>query len=210
MADIQNVLGRPEARPKAPFPFANTWGSNLSLFLPFFLVAWFRQGRRWQRYAAPLVLVVAAIPIIYSLNRGLWVSLALGVVGVVLLQLRKGRAGPIIVTAVVLVVVTVALLPQPAGHGLPGAAGPPAQQRPPQRAALAHGHQHRRGLTGRRASAAPATSRAASRRSRARRRPDCSACGVPPLGTQGHIWGVIFSQGLVGALLFLSFFVAGR
>ena len=36
--------------------------------------------------------------------------------------------------------------------------------------------------------------------------PDCSACGVPPLGTQGHLWGVIFSQGLVGAALFLAFF----
>ena len=44
VADVQNVLGRLEARPKAPFPYANSWGSNLLLFLPFFLVAWFRQG----------------------------------------------------------------------------------------------------------------------------------------------------------------------
>ena len=41
VADIQHVLGRAEARPKAPFPFANSWGSNLSLYLLFFLVAWF-------------------------------------------------------------------------------------------------------------------------------------------------------------------------
>ena len=45
VADIQNVLGRPEARPKAPFPFANSWGSNFSMYLPFFLVAWFRYGQ---------------------------------------------------------------------------------------------------------------------------------------------------------------------
>ena len=35
--------------------------------------------------------------------------------------------------------------------------------------------------------------------------PDCPACAVPPLGTQGHLWMLVFSQGLVGAALFLSF-----
>ena len=74
VADIQNVLGRPEARPKAPFAYANSWGSNLLLYLPFFLVAWFRQGPRWQRFVGPVVLAMAAIPVVYSLNRGLWVA----------------------------------------------------------------------------------------------------------------------------------------
>jgi hypothetical protein len=37
--------------------------------------------------------------------------------------------------------------------------------------------------------------------------PDCKPCGVPPLGTQGHLWLVIFSQGFVGALFFLAFFI---
>ena len=74
VADIQNVLGRPEARPKAPFPYANSWGATCSLFLPFFLVAWFRQGPRWQRFVGPVVLAMAAIPVVYSLNRGLWVA----------------------------------------------------------------------------------------------------------------------------------------
>ncbi len=36
--------------------------------------------------------------------------------------------------------------------------------------------------------------------------PDCKACGVPPLGTQGHIWQLIFAQGFVGMALFLTFF----
>ena len=114
-ADIQTVLGRAEPRPKAPFPFANTWGSCLSLYLPFFIVAWFRHGRRWQRYAAPFVLLVAAIPIVYSLNRGLWASLVLGVVLVVVLQIRQGRATPIVATAVVLLVASVAFVLSPLG-----------------------------------------------------------------------------------------------
>ncbi len=37
--------------------------------------------------------------------------------------------------------------------------------------------------------------------------PDCEACGVPPLGTQGHLWGVIFGQGFVGAIFFVAFFL---
>jgi hypothetical protein len=39
-------------------------------------------------------------------------------------------------------------------------------------------------------------------------RPDCPACTVPPLGTQGQIWLVIFSQGFVGLLAFLGFYVS--
>jgi hypothetical protein len=37
--------------------------------------------------------------------------------------------------------------------------------------------------------------------------PDCPACGVPPLGTQGQFWLVLFSQGLVGVALFCAFFL---
>ena len=206
VADIQNVLGYPEARPKAPFPFANTWGSNLSLSLPFFIVAWFFQGRRWQRYVAPLILVTATVPIIFSLNRGLWASLALGVVGVVLLQLRKARPGPIIVTALVLVALTVAFFLSPLANVL--------QER------LAHPHSNERRselisrTVGSTVEGSPVVGFGSTRDVQGSfasiagaATPDCSACGVPPLGTQGHIWGVIFSQGLVGAALFLSFFV---
>jgi hypothetical protein len=37
--------------------------------------------------------------------------------------------------------------------------------------------------------------------------PDCPACGVPPLGTQGQLWLVIFSQGWPGLTFFLVFLV---
>ena len=35
---------------------------------------------------------------------------------------------------------------------------------------------------------------------------DCPGCEVPPLGTQGQLWGVVFSHGFVGAAAFLAFF----
>jgi hypothetical protein len=206
VADIQNVLGRPEARPKAPFPFANTWGSNLSLSLPFFIVAWFLQGKLWQRVLGPFVLLVASVPIIFSLNRGLWGSLVLGVLLVVVLQLRKGRIAPVAVTFLVLGALTVAFFLSPLATIF--------QER------LAHQHSNdRRGeLISRTVSSAvegsPIVGFGSTRNVQGSfasiagaATPDCSACGVPPLGTQGHIWGVIFSQGLVGAFLFLAFFM---
>ena len=206
LADIQNVLGRPQARPKAPFPFANSWGSNLALFLPFFLVAWFRDGARWQKIAAPTVLVLASIPIVYSLNRGLWVCLVVGALGLLWFQIGKGRGLALGISVAVLATTTLALALSPLGTVF--------QER------LDHQHSNdRRGmllqqtwastlegspivgfgstrdLQGSFASIAGAAT------------PDCEACGVPPLGTQGHIWQLIFAQGIVGALLFLSFFV---
>ena len=35
--------------------------------------------------------------------------------------------------------------------------------------------------------------------------PECDACGVPPFGTQGQFWLVLFAQGIVGAIAFVWF-----
>ena len=205
LADIQDVLGRLEARPKAPFPFANSWGANLALFLPFFLVAWFREGARWQKVAAPIVLVGASIPVIYSLNRGLWACLVLGAVLLIWLQLGKGRPMAVLASVVVLAVTVLALALSPLGTIF--------QER------LDHQHSNdRRGqllsqTVNSTVQGSPVVGFGSTRDVQGSfssiagaSTPDCKACGVPPLGTQGHFWQLIFAQGLVGTLLFLSFF----
>ena len=206
VADLQNVLGRPEARPKAPFPYANSWGSNLALFLPFFVVAWFRYGPGWQRLVAPVVLVLALIPTIYSLNRGLWIALALGAFGLVLLQVGKGRLVAVALIVGLLASTLLALWLSPLGTVF--------QER------LEHQHSNeRRGLLLEQTLAStlegsPVVGFGSTRDVQGSfasiagaATPDCGPCGVPPLGTQGHIWQLLFSQGLIGALLFVSFFV---
>ena len=35
--------------------------------------------------------------------------------------------------------------------------------------------------------------------------PDCRQCAAPPLGTQGFMWGLIFTTGFVGAGFMLGF-----
>lgn len=79
-AEIQKVLGYEESRPIAPFSFANSWGANFSLYLPFFLLSWLGKDAGWRRPLAPVVLGLALVPVVYSLNRGLWVAIAVGAV----------------------------------------------------------------------------------------------------------------------------------
>ena len=78
LTQIQNVLGTPGGRPKAPFDYTNTWSDCLTILLPF-LLAWAWLGSRRQRLIALGVTVVAMGPLLYSLNRGAWIGVALAV-----------------------------------------------------------------------------------------------------------------------------------
>ena len=206
VADVQNVLGRPEARPKAPFAYANSWGSNLLLYMPFFLVAWFRQGPRWQRFVGPVVLAMAAIPVVYSLNRGLWVAMALGALGFLWLQVSKGRVLATVASAGLLVTIAAMFLLSPLFNIVQ------------ERVEHQHSNERRGQLLEQTVSStlrgSPAVGFGSTRDVQGSfssiagaSTPDCPKCGVPPLGTQGHLWQVIFSQGFIGLGLFLSFFV---
>jgi len=205
LAEVQTVLGRPEARPKAPFAFANTWGSVFSLTLPFFWVGWLLRGRHWQRVAAPIVLCAGAVPVVLSLNRGLWIALLVGALLMVLVQALRGRLTSLVLVVVGLAALAVALVASPLGsvvverihHGhsnsrrallLQATVASTLQGSP------IIGFGNTRDVQGNFTSIAGGSTAS------------CAACGVPPLGTQGHLWLVIFSQGLLGALIFVLFF----
>src|SRR5213078_4404244 len=85
-AQVMDVLGHETPRPSAPWGYTNTWGNNFCLLVVWFVVAF---GRR--RVLTAAVLAVAVVPVVYSLNRGLWIGLAvLG--GAVALRLAlRGR-----------------------------------------------------------------------------------------------------------------------
>ncbi|MBC9733458.1 hypothetical protein [Nocardioides marmotae] len=206
VANVQDVLGRPEPRPKAPFAFTNTWGSCLSLALVF-LLALDRRRRRWLRLAVPLVLVVAAWPVAYSLNRGLWGSLAIGLVVLVVLRARRGdpKAATALVLATVVGIVALVASPLADVYG--------------DRFENQHSNNRRSQLlittTTSVSQASPIAGLGSTRDVQGSfasisgaATPECPACGVPPLGTQGQLWLVLFSQGWIGLGLFLAFLVA--
>ncbi|MDN4161711.1 hypothetical protein [Nocardioides abyssi] len=206
VADVQDVLGRPEPRPKAPFAFTNTWGSCLSLALVF-LVALDRRRRPWLRLLVPAVLVVAAWPVVYSLNRGLWGSLAIGLLALVVLRARRGD--PRAVVGLVLAVLV----------GLGALVASPLADIYSDRFDNQHSNSRRGQLlvttTTSVTTGSPVAGFGTTRDVQGSfasisgaATPECPACGVPPLGTQGQLWLVLFSQGWIGLGLFLAFLAA--
>jgi hypothetical protein len=205
LADVQQVLGHDEARPKAPFPFTNTWGSCLALLLPFFILSWWRYGSRRQRWAAPVVLATSAVPVIFSLNRGLWICLLAGVVITLVVGAFEGHKHAFVGSAAVVLLGAVLVLATPLGQLVSARLDNPHSNDRRGNLAVASvqsvaegspvvGFGSTRDVQGNFASIAGGST------------PECPACGSPPLGTQGQLWLVVFSQGLVGLSIFVSFF----
>ena len=204
-ADVQQVLGVPGARPKAPFPYTNTWGSCMALSAVFFVTAAWR-SRAWLRPAAALVVACAAVPIAYSLNRGLWLALAVAAVGGLLVVGVRRSPARMLGSLAALSLVAGLLWASPLGNLAE------------QRADNQHSNDRRGLLLSETVSSvsqgSPLMGFGSTRDVQGSfgsisggATPDCPACGVPPLGTQGHLWLVLFSQGWLGLAFFLLFVV---
>jgi hypothetical protein len=206
-AQVQDILGTasPSPRPKAPFAYTNNWGNNIALLLIWFVVAgWVRGSRRARMYTA-LTLAVAAIPIIYSLNRGVWIGLGLSLVFLAFHLARRGRlkliGGLLAIGALAGVLFTVTPLKTVVD------------------ARLSHGQSNtiRQNLNGAAFDAAlrsPIVGWGTTRSVLGS--PDsiaigktssCQTCGNAPIGSTGELWNTLIDNGFVGVLLFYGFIV---
>ncbi len=91
LAQVQPVLGEALPRPSAPFPFSNAWGNNLSLLLVWLVVGWGVLGSSRRRLALCGILLLALAPIVFSLNRGMWIGIGLAVVIAAVRLALRGR-----------------------------------------------------------------------------------------------------------------------
>src|SRR5262249_45132998 len=114
LTQIQNVLGSPGGRPKAPFDYTNIWGDCLTILLPF-LVAWAWTGTRRQRLFAAATVVIAGAPLLYSLNRGAWIGVILSAVYLAVRMAARGKMALLGVLVAVIVVSVVLLVVTPIG-----------------------------------------------------------------------------------------------
>lgn len=93
-AEVQQPWGAPEPfiRPSAPFAYTNGWGSNMALLVPLILGASSRARgrRRWVLIGA---LVLAVVPALATLNRGLFLALGLTIAYVSVRLAMRGRWG---------------------------------------------------------------------------------------------------------------------
>ena len=82
-AQTQDFLGFPLNRPSFPFSFSNDWAATLvpATFASIAAAGRMRRGRGW----IPVLAVLALVPMIVSVNRGMWIALIGGLLYICLL-----------------------------------------------------------------------------------------------------------------------------
>jgi hypothetical protein len=204
-AEIATILGYEQSRPMAPFAYANTWGAAYAFFLPFFAITWLVRVDRRRRILGILILLASLWPVVYSLDRGLWI--ALGVTGCFagLKAVAEGGARALRLTISGIAVGVLVFMVSPLPGMIQARLDRPHSNN---RRALLAEETTRSALTG-----SPIVGFGTTRKVQGNLtslaggdRPGCKACGAPPLGTQGHLWLLLFANGLVGTVAFAAFF----
>jgi hypothetical protein len=206
LSSTSDFLGYVQPRPTAPFPYSNAWGNNLALYLPFFILAWFGRDAGWRRNLAPFVLVAAIFPIIFSLNRGLWISLALAAGYAAVRLAANGRVRALQALVAALVVGGIIFASSPLYDTLV------------LRVETPHSNDRRAGtaetVVSTAAQGSPFVGYGTTRTMQGSfsslaggETESCHQCAAPPLGTQGFMWRLVLTTGFGGTLLCLSFFV---
>lgn len=173
----------PIFRPKAPFIYANEWGAAYAMSLPFALCA-IVTARTKRGQQLLLILTLASVfPLVFSLNRGAWLSATAGVLYATV-RLARGRNAQLLrVVAVVAMVLGVLLFVTPLGDIIMT------------RLQNGYGDAHRAQLYQESADLV--------------RQSPILGYGAPVLvegnlsaGTHGQLWTIVVSQGVPGLLLF--------
>ena len=203
VAQLNLVDGVANPRASAPFAYTNGWALNFAVLLPFFLIGWFGPRAGWRRRVGPLVLAVALVPVIVSVNRGLWSALAVMAVFVAVRAAVAGNPrtlGTIMVgAAVVLILVSSTQLGDTVRHRLDNGYSDDGRAnlstttvQTALEASPAVGFGTTRDVQGSFRSIADGSTAS------------CPQCAPPALGTQGHLWGLVFATGAGGLALYLT------
>jgi hypothetical protein len=96
-------VGHWQTRPTAPFRYANEWGSTLALLVPFVLLALSEARTRLRRGFLSALLVAGVVPVVATVNRGVWLALMLALVYVAVRFALAGRLRPVAYAAAFLV-----------------------------------------------------------------------------------------------------------
>jgi hypothetical protein len=204
-AQIQNVLGGERGRPAAPFGYANFWGNNFAILLPWWIV-FMSAGRSRLRKGLALVLcAVALIPVVYSLDRALWLALV-GAAAYGLVRTMRASSltravyigGAIVVAGVFLLTPARTIVAARASHGASNGVRAFLTE------AAVSGAEH-----------SPVVGYGGTRKTRGSNQSiavgptlACPLCGELGIGSNGQFWEVLFAQGFVGAALYVLFFVS--
>ena len=189
-AQIQTFLGYEVPRPRAPFVYTNDWGGNYALLVPFLVAGWAQIRSLARRNLVRVLCLVSLLPVVFSLNRMLWFCLVVTAFYASFRFALRGRKGGIQGVLAGLIVFMMVF-----SFG-------PTRQLIDDRIATPHSNQGRTILYKEAADSvqkSPLLGYGGPR-------PSQSNPNLPSVGTQGQFWLVLFSHGIPGALLFVSFF----
>lgn len=188
--EASHILGYSVGRPSAPFAYTNMWGSNFALLVPFVIMSWALVKKKSWKLLTIAALAASMVPVVSSLNRGLWLSLGLGLVYAAVLSALKGRVKPFLAVMSV-IVVTVGIVFLPPVHKI-------ISDR------LAHGHSD----VGREQLYSEAISRLKEKPVLGFGAPIESQIDPtkPSVGTHGQFWLLLVSTGIPGTIFFLGWF----
>lgn len=205
-AQVTDVLGHLSARPAAPWGYTNTWGNNYLLLIVWFVAAVYGYRTR-HRFLATVALVISVVPVVYSLNRGLWIGLGVSLGYLILRLAARGRVWVFGVLGGVAVALLLALMVSPLGTVV--------SQR------LDHGKSNgvrlyltNEALTG--IDESPIIGFGSTRNTEGGRNSitvgesdDCPHCGNFTIGGNGQLWQVLYAHGIVGTVTYFGFFIYG-
>jgi hypothetical protein len=189
-AETQGFLGYQLPRPSAPFNATNGWGAAVGILTPFFLQSWILQPDRTRRRWGYLIGLAGVYPILMSVNRGLWVSLGVALVYFAARKALRGKLGPMLVLGGTLLAVTALLVVTPAGQLVAD------KLDKSDRSNDSRGNLYELAFEG--AQESPLIGNGAPRRA------EGAPEGMPPVGTHGMLWYLMFVHGFVGMALFLG------
>lgn len=193
LAEVQRVGGEVLRRPSAPFAYTNNWGSTVALLTPIAIAT--ATGRRFGMSRTIVVLLFCASlpPLLLSLNRGAWLSLAIGMTYAGAHVLRRNRRMAMFVLAMLVAVTAVAIAV--------GAIGMISDQLSARTEASNDTRSALYAETISETIESPLLGYGSPRQS-------TELEGGPPVGTHGQLWMVMFSHGIFAALGYVGFFVA--
>lgn len=191
LSQVQDILGYDQPRPKAPFTYATNWGAAFGILTPFAIMAWKHARRGSWKLLIAATFVAGIVPVVSSLDRGLWLSLGTGLTyaAIRLAMAGKGRAlrtNLIVIFAMLALVYVTPLKTLVADR-------------------FAHPHSNNRRISLYQESIdrileAPLFGFGTPQ-------PSLVNPNAPPIGTQGQLWEVLVSHGIPGAILFVWWFV---
>ena len=154
-------------------------------------------GRGLRRKVIIIVLALSVVPMIFSLNRGMFLSLALGILYMTVRLAARGRIGAFISILAIIALTAIVVAITPLGHLLVSGVN------------SAHGHSNTTRLSlyqqaSAGANASPLFGYGAPQQSTQ----IGQLAGTPQIGTQGQLWLVLYSNGYPALLLFIGFFLA--